>query len=416
MNLRFNEPNHSSSVRFSSRPPGDEPAHVTSTSMRPKRSIVRFTARSMSSGFVMSPWIPTTCSSPPSSSTAARSVSSSRPVIATLQPSSTSSSAAARPMPRLAPVMKTTWSLSPRSTLPLLVVLMSLPHLRERVAPHLAHPVDGQLVERDDALRALVRRQPLAGVRDERVAVEVAGRHDERDDLLAPALGRHAGDRDLGDGRMVLERRLDLPGINVEPAADDELLRAPGDLEAAVPVVDPAEVAGAEPAVAGQRLRRRLGPVPVAVEDLRAADEDLAVLAVEPDLDPRQRPPDATRDARAVVEVRDVEPRLGAAVALARGLAEPRLDPLRQRRRRRRRAGDREAQRAQVGVADALPAVEALVHRGDGEEDGRLLRGDRVGDVRGVEAAKKPAAGAAQEAQVHAAQPVLVRERQRVHE
>src|SRR3954454_6467108 len=318
MNLRFSDPNHSSSVRFSSSPPGEEPAHVTRTWIRPKRSIVRFTARSMSSGFVMSPWIPTTCSSPPSSSTAARSVSSSRPVIATLQPSSTSSSAAARPMPRLAPVMKTTWSLSPRSTLPLLVVLMSLPHLRERVAPHLAHPVDGQLVERDAAVRALVRPQPRAGVRDESLAVDVAGGNDEPDDLLTPALGSHAGDRDLGDGRMVLERRLDLAGIDVEPTADDELLRAPGDLEAAVPVVDPAEVAGAKPAVAGQRLGRRVGAVPVAVEDLRAAHEDLAVLAVEADLDPRQRPPDAPRPARAVVEVRDVQPRFGAAVALER--------------------------------------------------------------------------------------------------
>src|SRR3954447_8060206 len=342
MNLRFSEPNHSSSVRFSSSPPGEEPAHVTRTSMRPKRSIVRFTARSMSSGFVMSPWIPTTCSSPPSSSTAARSVSSSRPVIATLQPSSTSSSAAARPMPRLAPVMKTTWSLSPRSTLPLLVVLMSVRHLRERVAPHLAHPVDGQLVERDDALRALVRRQPLAGVRDERVAVDVAGRHDERDDLLAPALGRHARDRDLRDGGMVLERRLDLARVDVEPAADDELLRAPGDLEAAVVGVDPAEVAGPEPAVAGQRVGRRVGPVPVAVEDLRPADEDLAVLGVEPDLDAGQRPPDAAGAARAGVDVRDVQPRLGAAVALERRAADPRLDAPGEGRRQRRRARDRE--------------------------------------------------------------------------
>src|SRR3954463_4950493 len=270
MNFRFRLPNHSYSVRFSSRPPGDEPAHVTSTSMRPKRSIVSPTARSMSALSVMSPRTPSTRSPPPSSSTARRRLSSSRPVIATPQPSSTSSSAVARPMPRLAPVMKTTWSLSPRSTLPLLVVLTSVRHLRQRVATHLAHPVDGQLVERDDALRALVRRQPLAGVRDERVGVEGARRHDEGDDLLAPALRRHARDRDLLHAGMVLQRRLALARVDVQPAADDELLRAPGDLEAAVPVVDPAEVAGAEPAVAGQRLRRRVGPVPVAVEDFGA--------------------------------------------------------------------------------------------------------------------------------------------------
>src|SRR5918911_40531 len=178
MNFRLSEPNHSSSVRFSSSPPGDEPAHVTSTSIWPKRSIV--------------------------------------PLTATLHPSSTSSSAVARPMPRLAPVMKTTWSFSPRSTLsPLSPV--SVRHPRKRVAAHLAHPVDGQLVERDDPLRALVRRQPLAGVRDERLAVEVAGRHDEGDDLLAPALGRHARHRHLLDRRVVLERRLDLARVDVQP-------------------------------------------------------------------------------------------------------------------------------------------------------------------------------------------------------
>src|SRR3954470_886224 len=257
MNFRFSEPNHSSSVRFSSRPPGDEPAHVTSTSICPKRSIVWFTARSMSSGFVMSPWTPITWSSPPSSSTARRRVSSSRPVIATLQPSSTSSSAVARPMPRLAPVMKTTWSFSPRSMRSVLSSFSrSVRHLGQRVAPDLPHPVDRQLLERDHALRALVRGQPLAGVRDQHVAVEVAGRHDERDDLLAPALRRHAGDRDLRDGRVVLERRLDLARVDVQAAADDELLPAAGDLEAPVLVVEPAEVAGAKPAVAGERLGR----------------------------------------------------------------------------------------------------------------------------------------------------------------
>src|SRR3954463_12279161 len=228
MNFRFRLPSHSSSVRFSSSPPGEEPAHVTSTSMWPKRSIVRATAPAMSSFFVMSPLTPRTRSSPPSSSTARRSVSSSRPVIATLQPSSTSSSAVARPMPRLAPVMKTTWSLSPRSTLPLLVVLTSVRHLRQRVATHLAHPVDGQLVERDDALRAFVRRQPLGGVRDERIGVEVPRRHDEGDDLLAPALRRPARARALPPPGVVLQGRLDLARVDVEPAADDEVLRAPG--------------------------------------------------------------------------------------------------------------------------------------------------------------------------------------------
>src|SRR3954451_22608266 len=324
MNFRFRLPNHSSSVRFSSSPPGDDPAHVTSTSIRPKRSIVSRTARSMSALSVMSPRIPRTRSSPPSSSTARRSVSSSRPVIATLHPSSTSSSAVARPMPRLAPVMKTTWSFSPRSMRSVLSSFSrSVRHLGQRVAPDLPHPVDRQLVERNHALRALVRRQPLAGVGDQRVAVEIAGGNDERDDLLAPAFRRHAGDGDLRDGRVVLERRLDLARVDVEPTADDELLAAAGDLEAPVLVVEPAEVAGAKPAVAGERLGRRVRPAPVAVEDLRTADEDLAIGAVEAHLDAGQRPADAARAPRAVVGVGDVEAGLGAAVALERELAEP---------------------------------------------------------------------------------------------
>src|ERR687884_67190 len=174
MNFRFRLPNHSSSVRFSSRPPGDEPAQVTSTSIWPKRSIVPLTARSMSSLFVMSPWTPSTRSSPPSSSTARRSVSSSRAVIATRQPSSTSSSAVARPIPR------------------------------------------------------------LAAVSEQRLRVELPVGHHEGDDLLAPALGRHARDRDLRHRGVLLEDGLDLAGIHVEATADDELLAAAGDLEAAV--------------------------------------------------------------------------------------------------------------------------------------------------------------------------------------
>src|SRR3954454_8400173 len=291
MNFRLRLPNHSSSVRFSSRPPGDEPAQVTSTSRRPKRSIVCPTARSMSSLSVMSPRTPSPRSSPPSPSTARRSVSSSRPVIATRQPSSTSSSAVARPMPRLAPVMKTTWSFSPRSTR-VRPFVGSFGHRGKRVAPHLAHPVHRQLVERHHALRAFVRGQALAAVRDERVRVQGARRDDERDDLLAPSLRRHAGDCHPLDRRVPLEDDLDLARVDVETAADDELLAAPRDLEAAVLRVETAEVAGPEPAVPRQRLRRRVRAAPVAGKDLRPADEDL--LVVQPQLDARQRPAHAT--------------------------------------------------------------------------------------------------------------------------
>ena len=50
-------------------------------------------------------------------------------------------------------------------------------------------------------------------------------------------------------------------------------------------VVDLADVAGAQPAVVGERLRGRLGILVVAGEDGVAADQDLAVVG-EPDLGP----------------------------------------------------------------------------------------------------------------------------------
>ena len=177
------------------------------------------------------------------------------------------------------------------------------------------------------------------------------------------------------------------------------------------------EVAGAEPAVAGQRLGRRLGRAPVAGEDLRAAQQDLPVLAGEAQLDPGQRPAHAAGPPRAVVGVRDVEPGLGAAVALERVRPEPRArrarparptaarsrrPPGAARTGRRRRCPPRRRRRSYIaGTANSTVA--------------RCSR-DRVAQRRRVEAAEHDRARAGQQAEVHAAQPVLVRERQRVDE
>src|SRR4029450_11036812 len=120
MNFRFKLLNQSSSVRFSSRPPGELPAHVTRMSMRPKRSIAPETVRSTSSTTLMSPCNGTT-SLPVSaeSSSAVRLRSSSpRAVIATLHPSCASRRAVALPMPLLAPVTNATAPSSPRSITP----------------------------------------------------------------------------------------------------------------------------------------------------------------------------------------------------------------------------------------------------------------------------------------------------------
>src|SRR5688500_1641396 len=162
--------------------------------------------------------------------------------MATLQPSPTSTSAVARPMPRLAPVMNTTESLRPRSIFALPPLNRSLRsrlalargHAGQRVAADLSLPADRQLAKPNHPLRALVGRQPLAAVGDQRVAVDPAVGHHEGDDLLAPALGRHARDRDALDVRVLLEHQLDLARVDVEAAADDQLLAAAGDGQVAV--------------------------------------------------------------------------------------------------------------------------------------------------------------------------------------
>ena len=76
---------------------------------------------------------------------------------------------------------------------------------------------------------------------------------------------------------MLVEDLLDLTGVDVEAAPDDEVLLAVDDVVVAV-VVHPGHVAGLEPAVdeGGGRL---VGLVPVALHDIVTPDGDLAVLA-----------------------------------------------------------------------------------------------------------------------------------------
>ena len=102
---------------------------------------------------------------------------------------------------------------------------------------------------------------------------------------------------DLGDARDAHQQLLDLDGADVLAAADDDVLQAVGDAQAAV-VVEHADVAGAEPAVGVERGggRARVG---VAGEAVRAAARgsrrarptatSLAVVVDEADLDAGQR-------------------------------------------------------------------------------------------------------------------------------
>src|SRR6266700_2976233 len=180
----------------------------------------------------------------------------------------------------------------------------------------LAHRVARQLFEHHDAARTLVGREALARERDKLALVQRprAGRDDEGGPLLAPALAGQPRDRDLSDRRMRLQHELDLTRINVESTRDDQLLQPAPDGERAV-VADLTHVAGAQEAVGGERLLRRLRVAPVAVEHLAAFEQHLARLA-ELHLHARERVADSAGLARPVVRIRDHDAAFGDAVAL----------------------------------------------------------------------------------------------------
>ena len=95
--------------------------------------------------------------------------------------------------------------------------------------------------------------------------------HDHRRDALAPLLVGQADDRGGGDGVVLEQRVLDLGGPDVLAAADDGVVGAALAEQVALDV-DPAAVAGVEPAVG---VDLRLG-ADVGAAHLVAADQDLA--------------------------------------------------------------------------------------------------------------------------------------------
>ena len=130
--------------------------------------------------------------------------------------------------------------------------------------------------------------------RGEAVGVELLGRrapdHDRRDPL-APALVGDPDHGDLLDARVRGEDVLDLERMHVLAPRDDHVVDPAVEPEVAV-LVEVPRVPGRVPAVA-DRLRVRVGSVPVAREGLVGAqlDLDLAVCAeAEPRVDARVAP------------------------------------------------------------------------------------------------------------------------------
>src|SRR5262249_3919679 len=130
--------------------------------------------------------------------------------------------------------------------------------LGEGGALELAQGGAGQGGEQVDAFGALVAGQGGVRVGDEGGLVEgVAGAAgDPRGDLLTPVRVRNPGDGRLPDRGVALQALSAPGGVGVEPAGDDHLLAAAADHQVAGGGVEPADVAGAEPAVGCEGLRR----------------------------------------------------------------------------------------------------------------------------------------------------------------
>src|ERR1035437_5734072 len=138
----------------------------------------------------------------------------------------------------------------------------------------------GQPLDHVHGARVLVGRNPLLDEGDQLLGIDGLARlgRDHGVDLLAEFLVGHPDDGGLGHLGMHVDDLLDLARVDVEAAADDQLLLAIDDEEEAF-VVDVADVTAVEPAVL-DRLGGGLRLVPVAVHDVVALDHDLAALAL----------------------------------------------------------------------------------------------------------------------------------------
>src|SRR4249920_513075 len=306
MNFRFRLLNQSSSVRFSSRPPGELPAQVTRMSMRPKRSIVSATVRSTSSTTLMSPRSSTT--SPPvsaeSSSAVRRRSSSPRAVIATVHPSCASRRAVALPMPLLAPVTNATVPWSPRSITP--------PLGRTPTAPDDRASASRDRRPREPAARGTEdlggREQRFLAVRrgDQLHADREAGvRRGERDgeggeprDVGGRGEPRRPSAMDVHRGAVA---QVHLPGVDRRR----DVRRRRGD-EQVHPIEGPGEPAP-DPLRAGPRVRQLLPVCRTPPEERGGAGAERRVAGQPPIALGERRPREPVPDAMDVVERRTVD-------------------------------------------------------------------------------------------------------------
>jgi hypothetical protein len=183
----------------------------------------------------------------------------------------------------------------------------------DHAAEELANGAHGQrLVAEDDAGGLLHRADPVAAPGDQLLLGSVGAlpQHDHGAWRLAPLGVRDAHDRDLTHGRVVGDGVLQLRGPDVEAAGDDHVLLAVGEEEVAA-LVQVADVAGEDEAVAGEPLRGRLRVAQDLFHVAGGVDGDLAplagwqlaaVVAEDPDHRPRGRAAGAAQQRGVVLE------------------------------------------------------------------------------------------------------------------
>ena len=163
---------------------------------------------------------------------------------------------------------------------------------------HLAHRVARQVRHHNGRLGLLEPRQIARDGRQGCVRVNQA--HQHREHRLAEIGVRQADHGAFGDAGDGVQQHLDLFGIDVVTAGDDQILGAADDGDIAV-CVDLPQITGDEPAVGAQILGGFVGHLPVAGKDVRAAHLDHAIH--QPQFHPRQRKADRAGPPRAVIGV-----------------------------------------------------------------------------------------------------------------
>ena len=229
--------------------------------------------------------------------------------------------------------------------------------LAQQVLLHLAHGIARQISDEDHPLGELIAGKPLfeppldGGLIDKLLA----GADDHGGHPLAQIGVGDADHRALDDPGQAVDLAFHFLGVDVEAAADDEVLAAAQDMDIAARV-DHAEIAGDEEAIGAELGPGLLRIAPIALKDIGTLDLDHPGLAQrnlgaalrvrDAQIHPRQGKPHGARDALPVIGVGGIHIGLGHAVALEDRVARARRPGPVGLGQERGRAGDEEANMA----------------------------------------------------------------------